>query len=110
MDTTIFRDTKKQVKKELDDLRKQLSVIDREMNDTYHAIEVATLSHVSISHKLCSHLKSVLVQRRKIKNEITVFQSFFDRLLLVGETINNCNKNNMRIEKESHVSLKRILK
>ena len=106
----FFNNLNEQSIKELQSaLLKKQSLLDKSVNDTYHAIEYSTLSHVSISHKLCSHLKDLLIQRRLIKQKISLCTMLLNDLTNINNRIKQINNNNNKVKAQSIISLNKIL-
>lgn len=87
-----------------------LSKVDKELIDTYHAIEISTLSHVTISHKLCCKLKTILIDRRVLKEDISILHATEDAFVKLLKAHNRVEANRKRIDSESKKSLNKILK
>lgn len=67
---TLYRLTSKE---HVDELSRALSEADKRLSDTYHFIEVSNLNAAQ-GYQAYKELQRVLIERRKVKNEITVVQ------------------------------------
>lgn len=69
-----------EIVKSKDSALKHQSDMDKELSNVYHLVEGVETKHVTESHKMFMHLKSVLNKRRMSKLPASLSQAFFDIL------------------------------
>ncbi|MFA1509969.1 MULTISPECIES: hypothetical protein [Priestia] len=89
----------KELKQSVYDLNKELSEIDRKMNDIYHEAEVNEFDKNS-GYDLTIRLQTLARRRREIKLEITYFEEANDKLQLDDDFRLKIHDARMRVQKK----------
>lgn len=78
-------------------LKLELKKCDLMRQDILHIIETSNFSAFE-GYRLCKVLKDISTQRRKIKNELSILDSFCTQTLNVKETLNNIHQKILILE------------
>lgn len=89
-----------------DKTKDDLSKIDRELSNHYHSIEGADVKFMTDSHKMIIKLKDILNQRRDIKVNYTLLESFITTL---DKTMDKTKKRTTEIIKKHENVIQEII-